>query len=71
MGATANAIVCLALTSLYITEHTKNIRKIASPSVCHIYLRYLNNILVHLRNDCQNAHSRHLEGKYTTYILFA
>lgn len=65
MGSQAHANVCSSIAGIRFAQHTENIRKTAVASICNIRVWHLNHDIVHRRNDCQNAHSWYMAGKYS------
>lgn len=69
MGSQAYANVCPHFASKCIAQYTENIWEISDTTICNICWWYVNNAAIHRWNDCQNAHSRHVEGKIEMSIM--
>lgn len=63
MGSQDYANVRAHFAGVRVAQHTENVRKAAGPAICNVCLRYIDHLALHRRNDCQNAHPRHLDGR--------
>lgn len=53
---------CPAQCRLCVHEHAQNLSLASRTDVCDIYNRPRGDVIVHRRDDCQNAHQRNNKG---------
>lgn len=56
-------ILCPAQFSVSELQHPEDVREMAAHAVHHIWMRRSRHHPVHGRDDSQNAHTRHPEGR--------
>lgn len=69
MGSPVDATVCTGVADIGLIEYAENIRTPSAAAVFHVRRRHNRYDPVFRRNDCQNAHARHIKSIIKVFLL--